>query len=501
MVIASDQPVLVRHVVGLRGRMRFKCEFAMRFDYGLVVPRVEQTGDALIAIAGPDMVALRGPLRLAPTGDQVFAAEFDVAPGQSCAFSLAYGLSHGAPPAEPDLDQALDRTLTFWRQWAARFQRSTAWQDAIMRSLLTLKALIYRPTGAMVAALTTSLPERPGAGLNWDYRYCWLRDATFTLSALLNAGFHEEAIEWRDWMLRAIAASPDQMRILYRIDGDRRMYEQSVPWLPGFDGAEPVRVGNDAAAQEQIDVVGELLDALNLMSRAGIEATPRVLAAERDLIGHLESTWHDKGHGLWEGRGRAEHFTYSKVMSWVGVDSFIRGAARHASLTPGDLNRLQALRKRIHAEVLERSWNHARGYFVDRYGGERLDASLLLLPLVGFLPVDDPRMSATIDAVERELSDDGLVWRGPRGGDTEQGAFIACTCWLADCRALQGRREEAVALLERVLALRNDVGLLSEVYHPGLRQLMGNFPQALSHLALVNTALGLSGPVLQRGGG
>jgi GH15 family glucan-1,4-alpha-glucosidase len=237
------------------------------------------------------------------------------------------------------------------------------------------------------------------------------------------------------------------------------------------------------------------------MSRAGIEATPRVLAAERDLIGHLESTWHDKGHGLWEGRGPAEHFTYSKVMSWVGVNSFIRGAARHASLTPGDLNRLQALRKRIHAEVLERSWNHARGYFVDRYGGERLDASLLLLPLVGFLPVADPRMSATIDAVERELSDDGLVWRGPRGGDTEQGAFIACTCWLADCRALQGRREEAVALLERVLALRNDVGLLSEVYHPGLRQLMGNFPQALSHLALVNTALGLSGPVLQRGGG
>ncbi|HVZ10302.1 glycoside hydrolase family 15 protein [Rhodopila sp.] len=501
MVVASDRPVLMRHLTALRGNMRLRCEVAFRFDYGLVVPSLRQTEDALIAIAGPDLVVLRGPVHLAAAEDQTLWAEFEISEGQSRCFSLCHGDSHLDPPAEPDPDQSLRDTLTFWRRWAARFRGGTRWDGAVLRSLLTLKALIHRPTGAMVAAPTMSLPEVPGGASNWDYRYCWVRDAAFTVSTLLNAGYREEAVQWRDWMLRAIAASPDQMRVLYRVDGDRRMYEQTVPWLSGFEGAVPVRVGNDAAAQEQTDIVGELLDALSLMQRAGIADTPDAFQAERDLIGHLEKTWRDKAHDLWEERDQTAHYTYSKVMSWVGIDCFLRGAGRHAPTDDAQLGRLRALREHIHTEVMARSWNHARGHLVDRYGGERLDASLLLLPLVGFLPADDPRMTATIDAIERELSQDGLVWRNPGPGDVREGAFIAASCWLADCRALQGRKTDAVALLERVLALRNDVGLLSEVYHPGLRQLMGNFPQALSHLALANSALGLSLPVLQRGGG
>jgi len=291
------------------------------------------------------------------------------------------------------------------------------------------------------------------------------------------------------------------MRILYRVDGSRRVSEQVLPWLSGYEGATPVRIGNAAAAQHQIDVVGELLTCLDLMERAGIESSQHALDAQRALVLHLESTWSDKGQGLWESRAEPQHFTYPRVMAWAGIQSFLRSAARQGCADAPLLGRLHALAARIHSEVSERSWNFVRGHFVDRYGGSRLDASLLLMPLVGFISPDDPRMSATIDAIERELSEDGLVWRQQRGGDIEQGAFIACSCWLADCRTLQGRRDEAATLLERVLSLRNDVGLLSESYHPGLRRLMGNFPQALSHLALVNTALGLSGPVLQRGGG
>jgi GH15 family glucan-1,4-alpha-glucosidase len=502
----APQPTLVRLLEGLDGTVRMRCHFALRFDYGLMPPRMVRDKDALLAMVGADMVALRGSLPLEQRERGNAVAAFDVAAGQKLAFVLSYGPSHGAAPDGVDPEAALQRSLSFWRDWAVQFQFATPWREPVMRSLLTLKALIYRPTGGMVAAATTSLPEMPNGSLNWDYRYAWLRDATFTISALLNAGYHQEAIAWRDWMLRAIAVSPEHMRIMYRVDGSRHIKEWPLEWLSGYQGASPVRIGNDAAAQRQIDVVGELLDALDLLARAGVEPTPEVLRAECDLIGRLEQTWHEKGHGLWESRGRPEHYTYSMVMAWVGVDRFLRGGARRrgtdaAGVDAATLRRLCALRRRIRDEVTERCWNHARGHFVDRLGGERLDASLLLLPLVGFLPADDPRMAATIDAVERTLSKDGLVWRTPPGGDTAQGAFIACSCWLADCRSMQGRRDAAVAILERVLALRNDVGLLSEEYHPGLRQLMGNFPQALSHLAVVNTALGLSGPVLQRGGG
>ncbi len=500
MPLDTEHPTIVRQVTGLQGSMRLRCELTPRFDYGLIAPRIRRQDGAMTAVVGPDLVVLRAPVPLEEK-DASIVASFDVAAGESVAFVLSYGLSH-LPAAEAvDATRALDTTLAYWREWAGRFTVETPWRDAVMRSLLTLKGLSYHPTGSIVAAATTSLPEVPEGQLNWDYRFCWLRDASFTLSALLNAGYHEEAIAWRDWMLRAIAAAPDKLRIMYRVDGGRRIDEWPVAWLPGYEGSSPVRVGNAAAAQTQIDVVGELLDALDLIARGGIDHTPEMLAAQCELVERLEQTWRDKGHGLWESRGQPQHYTYSNVMCWVGVDRFIRGSARRGEADSPMLRRLHSLRTRIHERVIERSWNFARGHFVDRFGGERVDASLLLLPLVNFLPADDPRMAATIDAVERDLSEDGLVWRTPKGGDTDQGAFIACTCWLADCRALQGRHDDAVRLLEKALSLRNDVGLLSEEYHPGLRRLIGNFPQALSHLALINTALGLSGPVLQRGGG
>jgi len=501
MAMGTEQPTLVRTVTGVSGTVRVRCDLKLRFDWGLMPPRIARHDDALLAIVGPDMAVLRAPVRLEETEAGTMSAEFDIGAGDELAFVLSYGPSHRPPPQAIVASAALDRTLAYWRDWAGKFQRETPWREPVMRSLLTLKGLIYHPAGGMVAAATTSLPEMPGGSLNWDYRYSWLRDATFTLSALLNAGYHDEAVCWRDWMLRAIATSPEKMRIMYRVDGGRRMSEQEIAWLPGYEGAGPGSVGNDAASQRQIDVVGELLDALELIARGGVDETPETLAAQCELVKHLERTWQDKGHGLWESRGRPHRYTYSTAMAWVGVDRFLRNNERRGTVEDARLDQLRALRDRIHAEIIERSWNHMRGVFVDRYGGNRVDASLLLLPLVNFLPADDPRMSATIDAVERDLSHDGLVWRTPQGGDTDQGAFIACTCWLADCRAMQGRRKEAVKLLERVLSLRNDLGLLSEEYHPGLRRLMGNFPQALSHLALVNTALGLSGPVLQRGGG
>jgi GH15 family glucan-1,4-alpha-glucosidase len=501
MAVKQLNRVVIRRVIGLQGSMHLRCEIRLRFDYGLMPPLLKSQNNMLLAVSGPALVALYCPLTLTVDDNGCAYAEFELSARQVVDFVLVHGPSHEQPPACVDVGEALDATLRFWRDWAGGLQRPTEWRDAVARSLLTLKALTFHPTGAIVAAPTTSLPEVPAGTSNWDYRYCWLRDATFTQAALLNAGFHQEAVQWRDWMLRAIGPAPDKMRIMYRLDGDRRLYEQTVPWLSGYEGAVPVRVGNDAAAQHQVDVVGELLDALDLMACAGIPQPLNVVATERSLVEHLERTWHDKGHGLWESRGRPERYTYAAVMAWVGVDRFLRSAHRRREEDSSLLSRMEQLRSRIRQDIIDRCWNFARGHFVDRFGGEGLDASLLLLPLVNFLPADEPRMSATIDAVERELSQDGLVWRTPRSGETNEGAFIACTCWLADCRSMQGRQDEARRLLERVLSLRNDVGLLSEMYHPGLRRLMGNFPQALSHLALANTALGLSGPVLQRGGG
>jgi GH15 family glucan-1,4-alpha-glucosidase len=501
LVIGGAYPTLVRQISGLSGAVRCRCELSLRFDYGLVRPVITQRNKIIEATVGPDRVILRSPLSLSLSRHGVLGGEFDVVADQYLSFTLSYSQSHGLPPEPIDIVQATQVTKDFWRGWASQFRRETPWRDAVVRSLLTLKALIYHQTGAMIAAPTTSLPETPGGTLNWDYRFCWLRDATFTISALINAGYHDEAVEWREWMLRAIASEPEKMRVLYRVDGGRRTHEEVVPWLAGYENAVPIRIGNNAAAQRQIDVVGELLTCLDLMDRAGIASSDRTIETRNALVLHLERTWSDKGQGLWESRGKPQHYTYPRVMAWSGIKSYLRSAGRQGLMNEPIIVRMHNLATYIHHEVMERSWSVARGHFVDRYDGSQLDASLLLMPLVGFLPANDPRMSATIDAIERELSEDGLVWRQPRHGDLEQGAFIACSCWLADCRMLQGRRDDALKLLECVLSLRNDVGLLSEIYHPGLRRLMGNFPQALSHLALINTVLGLSGPVLQRAAG
>ena len=459
LTIGSAHPVLVRQITALAGRMTFRCELALRFDYGLVRPLVSRHDATIIMDAGSDRVTIRCPVPLRASSHDVLTSEFDLAAGQCVTFTHSYNESYGPLPPTIDIEQAQRTTRAFWEEWASRFRCKTPWQSAVVRSLLILKALVYQPTGAMIAAPTTSLPETPGGVMNWDYRFCWLRDATFTISALVNAGYHDEAIRWRDWMLRTITVEPDKMRILYRIDGSRQMYEHVLPWLRGYEDASPVRIGNDAAAQRQVDVVGELLTCLDLMEQAGIEPSQQAIAAQHSLVLHLERTWSDKGQGLWESRGKPQHYTYPRVMAWAGIQSFLRMAVRRGETDASQLDRLRALAARIHKEVSERSWNIARGHFVDRYGGSQLDASLLQMALVGFLEPNDPRTSATIDAIERELSEDGLVWRRPHGGDLEQGAFVACSCWLADCRAQQGRREDAVALFERVLSLRNDVGL------------------------------------------
>ena len=370
------------------------------------------------------------------------------------------------------------------------------------RSLITLRTLTYQESGGIVAAATFGLPEIPGGSANWDYRYCWLRDSTFTLTALLNAGFRGEATRWRDWILRAIADEPAAMQIVYRIDGGRRLGEFELDGLPGYQGATPVRVGNEAAGQTQLDVFGELMDSFDVLAKAGIERTPRIVQVETAIVEHLEKVWDKPSSNIWESRGDPQRYTFSQVMAWVGVTRFLAKHANDDRVDGGLIARLKELREVIHRTVCERGYSSDLGRFVQYFGGDALDASLLLLPLIGFLPPDDPRIVGTIAAIERDLMEGGLVRRKPAkpGGDNE-GAFLACTCWLADCYKMQGRDDEAAALLERVIGLSNDVGLLSEEYDSRSRSLIGNFPQALTHLGLINTALFLSGPVIQRAGG
>ena len=369
------------------------------------------------------------------------------------------------------------------------------------RSLITLKALIHQPSGGLVAAPTTSLPEAPGGTKNWDYRFCWLRDSTFTLGALLNAGYHEEALRWRNWLLRAIAGSPAAMRIMYRVDASRHVPEWEVDWLPGYRHAHPVRIGNAAATQFQGDVWGEVLDSLHLSERAGLPASDHADKVQRLLAEHIETVWQQSGSGLWESRERPRPYTYSRAMAWVGVDRFLRGSASRG-LDPGERARLEALRDTIHAETCREGWNEALGCFTDYFGGQTLDAGVLLLALTGFLPARDERMVRTVATLRRELGEDGFIRRNKASGDgAPEGAFLACSCWMADCLSMQGDHAAAAAQFERVLDVRNDLGLLSEMYNVPGRHLAGNFPQALTHLGVVNTGLGLSGSVLQRGGG
>ena len=492
---------VVRIVAGLAGRIDMQSELRLRFDYGSLPPWCEETRDGAILRVGSDIVVLRAPVphRLE---DECQRATFTVAAGERLAFVLSHSLQR-APTEAVDAERALTATQHYWRDWIAGFDDAkTQWAEPVRRSLITLRAMIYEPSGGLVAAPTTSLPEAPGGELNWDYRYCWLRDATFTVGALLNAGFQAEARSWRDWLLRTIAGTPDRMRIMYRVDGSRHLSEWTADTLPGYRYSGPVRIGNAASTQHQIDVYGEVLDCLSLARKGGIPVTRQEAVTQLKVVAHLETLWNTPGSGVWESRAEPRQYTYSKVMAWVGVDRVLRYLESEQTGDAGArLEHLRSLRSTIHAQVCREGWNPGLGTFTQYYGGHDVDASLLLMPMVGFLPAEDPRMRSTVETIRRELTQGGLVRRKKaRPGKPAEGAFIACSCWMADCLMLEGRTEEAREQFERVLALRNDVGLLSEEYDVPGQCLAGNFPQALTHLAVVNTALSLSGPTLSRGG-
>ncbi|HEX7970101.1 MAG TPA: glycoside hydrolase family 15 protein [Stellaceae bacterium] len=500
---ASD---VVRIVVGRRGRLAMRTEFILRFDYGALVPWVTRMDETTLrAIAGPDMAVLRTPVPVRGV-DMKTVGEFTVSAGERVPFVLTYSPSHGPVPDPVDPEAALADTEAFWREWSGACVDVGPWTEVVRRSLITLKALTYRPTGGIVAAATTSLPEQIGGSRNWDYRFCWLRDATFTLLSLMNGGYYEEAVSWRDWLLRTIAGSPAQMQPLYGIAGERRLTEWQVPWLPGYEGSRPVRIGNAADNQLQLDIIGEVMDALHQARCGKLVAIKAGWDLQRALLDHLENIWEQPDSGFWEMRGEPRHFTHSKAMVWVAFDRAIKSAERFG--LEGPLERWRALRRRIHEEVCRKAFNPDIGAFVQSYGSRQLDASVLLLPLVGFLPPSDPRIRGTVEAIERHLMADGFVRRydtseaddGLPGGE---GAFLACSFWLVDNFVLLGRQDDARRLFERLLALGTDVGLLSEEYDPRTARLVGNFPQALSHIALVTSACNLAHaakPAEQRSG-
>jgi GH15 family glucan-1,4-alpha-glucosidase len=489
-------PDVARVVEGVSGRVPMRMELTIRFDYGSIVPWVRHVQGALHAIAGPDSVWLRTPV---PVHGENWTtlADFTVAEGERVPFMLTWHASHRQAPRRIDPVKALGDTEAWWGEWASGIGYSGGWQDAVIRSLLTLKALTYAPTGGIVAAPTTSLPEWPGGVRNWDYRYCWLRDATFTLSALMLAGLGDEAKAWREWLLRAVAGQPRQMQILYGVAGERRITEQELEWLSGYQGSRPVRVGNAAVNQFQLDVYGEVMDALHLGRHIGLESDETAWDFQRALLEFLESNWREPDEGIWEIRGPRRHFTHSKVMAWVALDRAIKAVELLGH--DGPVDRWRGIRRELHEEVCREGYDSERDSFVQYYGAHHLDASLLLIPLVGFLPASDPRVKGTVAAIQRELTVDGLVHRYPPeesqpvdGLPPGEGTFLACTFWLADNLALMGRRDEALTIFERLLTLRNDVGLLAEEFDPASGRQLGNFPQAFSHVALVNTANYLS---------
>jgi GH15 family glucan-1,4-alpha-glucosidase len=496
MPLTDERWNLVRMVEGLRGQVAMRMELIIRFDYGWIVPWVRKRGQALSATAGPDTLELHAGV--ATRGEHLTTvAEFDVRRGQRTPFVLNYRRSHEAPAPPIDPQRALEETERSWREWFERGTYQGRWRDAVMRSLITLKALTYAPTGGIVAAPTTSLPEQPGGVRNWDYRFCWLRDATFTLNALLAAGYQDEAAAWREWLLRAAAGRQKDLQMLYSVTGERRLEETELEWLPGYKGAAPVRIGNAAAKQFQLDVYGEVMDTLHLARCAGLRPEPHAWRIEAALLPFVEANWQQPDEGIWEIRGPRRHFTHSKVMAWVAFDRAVKAVENFG--LDGPLEHWRSVRDAIHAQVCKAGFDAQRNTFVQSYGSLHLDASLLLIPLVGFLPPDDPRVRGTVEAIERELVADGLVRRyssasGVDGLPPGEGTFLPCSFWLADNLALLGRQKDAEALFERLLALRNDVGLLPEEYDPRERRMLGNFPQALTHVALVNTARLLSLP-------
>lgn len=506
MPLRDEASNVIRIVLGTRGQVRMRTELVVRFDYGALVPWVTRCDDdTMLAICGPDMITLRTKVPLRGE-DMKTVGEFTVTAGEKVSFVLGYAPSHRDPPERIDPLQALEETEKFWLTWSQRFSNGGPWTKTVRRSLITLKALTYRPTGGIIAAPTTSLPERRGGARNWDYRYCWLRDTTFTLLAMMNGGYHEEAEAWRGWLRRAVAGDPAQVQIMYGLAGEHRLTEWEVGWLPGYQGAHPVRIGNAAADQLQLDIYGEVMDALYHARANGLAEDKEGWSMQLELLNHLETVWREPDEGIWEVRGGRRHFTYSKVMAWVAFDRSIKATEEFGLEGPAE--RWRAIRNEIHDEICRNAFNSDLGAFVQSYGSTALDASTLLIPLVGFLPPTDQRVRGTIEVVEQRLMSHDLVLRYDTGSGVDglagdEGAFLACSFWLADDFLLLGRRRDARRLFKRLLDLSNDVGLLAEEYDPIEKCLLGNFPQALSHIALINTAHNLYNrkrPAEQRSG-
>jgi GH15 family glucan-1,4-alpha-glucosidase len=496
---------VLRQVTGLRGKVAMHMDLAVRFDYGNDVPWVTRLQDGRIQfIAGPDRLILQSDV---PAEDRDFRsmAWWDVSEGEHFSFSLTWSKSFLTVPGRLEIPALIEHETEAWLSWSGKFSGDGKYSDIVLRSLITLKALTHYETGGIVAAATTSLPELIGGARNWDYRYCWLRDATLTLYALMESGYEDEAAAWQQWLLRAVAGSPDQLHIMYGVAGERRLDEYTVPWLAGYENSAPVRIGNAASGQLQLDIYGEVMDALYLARKKGLRTDPAFWDLERALIGHLRKLWDQPDDGIWEVRGDRRQFTHSKVMAWVAVDRAIRSAEEFA--LDGPLDDWREWRDEIHAQVCKHGYDEAQNCFVQSYGSKDLDASLLMLPLVGFLPAEDPRIAGTVAAIERDLLHDGFVLRyrtDPKidGLAAGEGAFLACSFWLADNYVLLGRMDDARKLFEKLVGLCNDVGLLAEEYDPVAKRQIGNFPQAFSHIGLINTAYNLSrysGPAAERG--
>jgi GH15 family glucan-1,4-alpha-glucosidase len=500
----EDKVDVVRIVRGVRGKVDFSMELILRFAYGTAVPWVRRRDYGLSAVAGPDAVELHTQVPLEGR-DFTTRSEFTVHEGDSVPFTLSYHLSHKAPHFVADREESLSQTVTAWREWSKHclFEcRHERWNEAVIRSLITLKLLTYAPTGGIVAAPTTSLPENLGGSRNWDYRYCWIRDSAMTLYALLNAGYREEAESWRRWLLRAAAGHPEQLRIMYSVSGERWLPEHELPWLAGYENSAPVRIGNLAACQRQLDVYGELMEVFHAAREAKLAGLDESWTLQKTLLRDLERSWTELDHGIWETRGPARAFTHSRLMSWVAFDRGVKSCERFG--LEGPVERWREVRAEIHADVCANAFDEKRNTFVQSYGARDLDAALLLIPQTGFLPAKDPRVAGTIAAIERELVlGDGLVMRYSKDAADPQreGAFLLCSFWLADAYVLLGRVDDATQLFERMLGLCNDVGLLSEEYDADAQRLIGNFPQGFSHIGLVNTAFNLvkaHGPAQQR---
>jgi GH15 family glucan-1,4-alpha-glucosidase len=485
---------IVRIVEGVSGRVPMSVDLTVRFDYGSILPWVRAVGGGVTFVSGPYALRLATPVHV-HGHDLRHTAEFEVAAGERVPFVLTGSPSHLPWPELPDAETALARTTAFWEEWSKGCTYAGEWTDLVLRSAITLKALTYAPTGGIVAAPTTSLPEHLGGVRNWDYRYCWLRDATFTIYSLTSAGFEQEAVEFRDWLLRAVAGDPGRLQIMYGAAGERRLDEYEVDWLSGYEGSTPVRVGNAAHRQYQLDVYGEVLDSLHQMRCLGVDDDPNSWALETALLEFLESGWQEPDEGIWEVRGGRRDFVHSKVMAWVAFDRAVRSV--EAFGLEGPVDRWRSCRDEVHREVLAEGFDAERNTFTQSYGSSSLDASTLMIPLVGFLPGDDPRVAGTVDAIQRELVQDGFVLRYESDGGVDglppgEGAFLPCSFWLADALGMLGRIDEARALFERLAGLANDVGLLSEQYDPVAGRLLGNFPQAFTHVSLINAAGNLS---------